>query len=232
MTRSTAIQDRVAEAILDAAAGLLAQGGEPPSMNDVATAAGVARATLYRHFPTREQLLQALTGAVIDSTATRLAQADLDAVPVTEAIARVARVIAADGSRYAALLGRFGSSHYPGDAEHQIGMLLQALLQRGIDDGTFRSDLTLEELAFLLGSLLEATARMTAQHLSRRREGCRARHLGLPARHREPQGCQRTGPGLTDGAVVVRLSRPASREQGLTGCCHSGPGRGAVDGLA
>ena len=43
-------------------------------------------------------------------------------------------------------------------------MLLQALLQRGIDDGTFRSDLTLEELAFLLGSLLEATARMTAEH--------------------------------------------------------------------
>jgi AcrR family transcriptional regulator len=166
VTRSTAIQDRVAEAILDAAAGLLAQGGEPPSMNDVAAAAGVARATLYRHFPTREQLLQALTGAVIDSTATRLAQADLDAVPVTEAIARVARVIAADGSRYAALLGRFGSSHYPGDAEHQIGMLLQALLQRGIDDGTFRSDLTLEELAFLLGSLLEATARMTAEHLA------------------------------------------------------------------
>ena len=166
VTRSTAIQDRVAEAILDAAAGLLAQGGEPPSMNDVAAAAGVARATLYRHFPTRERLLQTLTDAVIASTATRLAQADLDAVPVTEAIARVARVIAADGSRYAALLGRFGSSRYPGDAEHQIGMLLQALLQRGIDDGTFRSDLTLEELAFLLGSLLQATARMTAEHLA------------------------------------------------------------------
>ena len=110
MTRSTAIQDRVAEAILDAAADLLAQGGEPPSMNDVAAAAGVARATLYRHFPTREQLLQALTAAAIDATATRLAEADLDAVPVTEAIARVARVIAADGSKYAALVGRFGSA--------------------------------------------------------------------------------------------------------------------------
>ena len=166
VTRSTAIQDRVAEAILDAAAGLLAQGGEPPSMNDVAAAAGVARATLYRHFPTRERLLQTLTNAVIDSTATRLAQADLDAVPVTEAIARVARMTAADGSRYAALLGRFGPSHHPGDAEHQIGMLLQKLLQRGIDDGTFRSDLTLEELSFLLGSLLQATARMTAEHLA------------------------------------------------------------------
>ena len=31
-------------------------------------------------------------------------------------------------------------------------MLLQALLQRGIDDGTFRGDLTVTELLFLLGS--------------------------------------------------------------------------------
>ena len=57
-------------------------------------------------------------------------------------------------------------SDYAGDAEQQIGTLLQALLQRGIDDGTFRGDLTAGELLFLLGSLLEAAARMTAEHLA------------------------------------------------------------------
>ena len=108
MTRSTAIHDRVAEAILDAAADLLAEGGEPPSMSDVAAAAGISRATLYRYFPTREQLLQALAAAAVDATATRLAEADLDAVPVPEGIARVARVVAAAGSKYAALIGHLG----------------------------------------------------------------------------------------------------------------------------
>src|ERR1700691_4265101 len=163
MARSAAIQDRVAEAILDVAANLLAGGGEPPSMAEIAAAAGVGRATLYRHFPTREQLLQALSIAARDATATRLAEADLDAVPVTEAIARVARVVAAGGSKDAALISRFGVSDYDSDAEQQIGAMIGRLLQRGIDDGTFRGDLTLEELGFLFGQLLQAAARMTAE---------------------------------------------------------------------
>src|ERR1039457_2450472 len=143
-------------------AGLLAGGGEPPSMSDVRAAAGVSRATLYRHFPTREQLLQALTTAARDAIAARLAEADLDTVP--EAIARIARVVAAGGSKYAAVAGQFGASDYAGDAEQQIKTMIQALVQCGIDDGTFRGDLSVGELLFLLGSLLPAAARMTAEH--------------------------------------------------------------------
>jgi AcrR family transcriptional regulator len=164
VTRSTAIQGRVAEGILDAAADLLAQQGEPPSLTDVAAAAGVARATVYRHFPTRERLLQALTTSARDATAARLAEADLDTVPVTEAIARVARVIASGGSKYAAVAARFGTSDYTGDAEQQIGTMIHSLLRRGIDDGTLRTDLTTDELASMLGSLLQGAARMTAEH--------------------------------------------------------------------
>jgi AcrR family transcriptional regulator len=137
---------------------------EPPSMADIAAAAGAGRATLYRHFPTREQLLQALSTTARDATAARLAEADLDAVPVPEAIARVARVGAAGGSKYAALISRFGVSDYGGDAEQQIDTMIRALLQRGLDDGMFRGDLTVTELLFLLGQLLQAAARMTAEH--------------------------------------------------------------------
>jgi len=162
VTRSTAIQDRVAGAILDAAAGLLARGGEPPSMSEVAAAAGVARATLYRYFPTREQLLQALTAAATGAIATRLAEADLDAVPVPEGIARVARVVAAGGSKYAALVSQLGPAD-AGREQEQITTMIDGLLRRGIDDGTFRGDITAGELRFLLGSLLQAAARLAAE---------------------------------------------------------------------
>jgi TetR/AcrR family transcriptional regulator, mexCD-oprJ operon repressor len=163
MARSTAIQDRVAEAILDAAADLLARGGEPPSMADVAAAAGVARATLYRYFPTRERLLTALTASAIEATVTQLAQADLDTVPVPEAIARIARVVAAGGSKYAALISRFGPDD-GSSVDQQVKTTIEALLRRGIDDGTFRGDLTTDELGAVLGGLLQAAARMAADH--------------------------------------------------------------------
>ena len=79
---------------------------------------------------------------------------------------RLARVVAAGGSKYAALISRFGVSDYASDAEQQIDTMIRALLQRGLDDGTFRDDLTATELQFLLGQLLQAAARMTAEHLA------------------------------------------------------------------
>jgi TetR/AcrR family transcriptional regulator, mexCD-oprJ operon repressor len=163
VTRSTAIHDRVAGAILDAAADLLARGGEPPSMGEVAAAAGVGRATLYRYFPTRERLLQDLITAATGEAADRLAEAGLDAVSVTEGIARVARVVAAGGSKYAALVGQFGPANVDREQE-QITTMIDGLLRRGVDDGTLRSDISVGELRFLLGSLLQAAARMAAEH--------------------------------------------------------------------
>lgn len=52
--------------LLDAAARLLAERGTKITMVEIATAAGVAKATLYNHFRTKEELVAALVLAEIE----------------------------------------------------------------------------------------------------------------------------------------------------------------------
>jgi AcrR family transcriptional regulator len=131
-------------------------------MNEVAEASGIARATLYRYFPNREQLLQALVTVTLEETAARLDEADLDRVPVIEGIARMTRVVVAAGSKYAAVIGQ-PELAYCGDAKLRIRTLIEDLMRRGIEDGTLRGDLSVDELAFVFGRLLDGAARLAAE---------------------------------------------------------------------
>jgi AcrR family transcriptional regulator len=83
-----ALQDRVSSVILDAAARVLAAEGEQASMSDVAVAAGVARATVYRYFPTRQALLDRLLEIATADARMRLSAARVDAVRPEEALRR------------------------------------------------------------------------------------------------------------------------------------------------
>src|SRR5947199_656450 len=67
--------DRTAAAILDAAAHALSEHGSSTNMADVAAAAGVSRATLYRYYPDREALLDALSSHALAEAAARPAHA-------------------------------------------------------------------------------------------------------------------------------------------------------------
>ena len=115
--------DRTAGAILDAAAHVLSeQGSSSSSMADVAEAAGVSRATLYRYYPDRESLLHALAAQALADAAARLADAGLDRAPVEEAIERIVRAIVAVGDRYAVIV-REQVKFDPADAERLLGDL-------------------------------------------------------------------------------------------------------------
>ena len=98
-----ALQQRVAAAILDGAAQLFAVQGEQASMNDVAEAAGVARATVYRYFPNREALLDELARAAVSDVDARLASARIDAVAPEEGIARAVRALVDVGDSFVLL---------------------------------------------------------------------------------------------------------------------------------
>ena len=98
-----ALQQRVAAAILDGAAQIFAVQGEQASMNDVAEAAGVARATVYRYFPNREALLDELARAAVSDVDARLASARIDEVSPEEGIARAVRALVDVGNSFVLL---------------------------------------------------------------------------------------------------------------------------------
>src|SRR6266498_2066126 len=97
--------DRTAAAILDAAAHALSEHGSNTNMADVAAAAGVSRATLYRYFPDRDALLDALASHALADAAGRLPEGGRECAPVKEAIERIVRALPSGGHRYAVLVG-------------------------------------------------------------------------------------------------------------------------------
>ncbi|RKT87278.1 DNA-binding transcriptional regulator, AcrR family [Saccharopolyspora antimicrobica] len=143
----------MATGIVDTAAQVLAERRDA-SMAEIATAAGVGRATLYRYFPNREALLRVLAGAGIDELGRRIVEAGLDALPVREGIARLSRAIVTTGRKYIALVELPPGLVDARAVETQIVEPIRALLARGVADGTLRDDFDPETLrATFLGIL-------------------------------------------------------------------------------
>src|SRR6266536_5563555 len=151
--------------ILLAAARVLAA-REAASMADIAAAAEITRGTLYRHFPARESLIKALEAAASEEAARRLADANLDQVPVEEGLARATRALVTVGEDFIVLL----RERRP--PEPRFTAPLEALLERGREGGQIRTDVPLttlvESLLVLVGACVRTgkTAGMGVEDMS------------------------------------------------------------------
>ena len=153
-----ALQQRVIDAILEAAAGVIAAIGESASMSDVAEAAGVARATLYRYFPNRQALLDDLAALAVDDAEVRLAAARLEEVPTHEAITRVVRALVEVGDAFV-VLARERVEPDAEQFERGVGTPLRQLVERGQAGGDLREDLPTTWLTDALVSLVVSVLR-------------------------------------------------------------------------
>jgi TetR/AcrR family transcriptional repressor of mexCD-oprJ operon len=148
-----ALQQRVAAAILGGAARIFAVQGEQASMNDVADAAGVARATVYRYFPNRETLLAELAHTAVSDVDGRLASARIDEVEPDEGIARAVRALVDVGDSFV-LLARERLRSDPERFEHGLTQPLRRLFERGQASGDIRKDITSARLTESLIGLI------------------------------------------------------------------------------
>ena len=152
--------DRTAAAILDAAAHVFSEHGTAANLADVAAAAGVSRATLYRYYPNREALLKALGAHALTELASRLNDAGLERATVKEAIERLARANVAVGERYAVLVNEQCTPDRA-DADRLVGAPMQAVFERGIASGQLRQDLPADVLLELFAGTIMAAIKLT-----------------------------------------------------------------------
>jgi AcrR family transcriptional regulator len=163
MTKGEALRDRTAAAIIDSAATILAEHGNAASMDDIATSAGISRATLYRYFRNRDELLTAMGATSVQELAARIEEANLEAVPFDEAIARLARALIATGNKYTALGGDTAqhSAAHP-DLDARVTEPIRALFRRASADGSIRDDLSTEVLMDLFSGLIKGALDATS----------------------------------------------------------------------
>jgi TetR/AcrR family transcriptional repressor of mexCD-oprJ operon len=146
--------------IVAVAARLL--GDDPGAgMADVAAAAGVSRATVYRHFPTREALLEAIQAQAFETSEQALAACRLDEGSAVEALRRLVAAWLEIAERYS--LVHLGNSAAPTpERKRVLGAPLVALMARGQASGEFSRAITPEWAARTFAALLLAGARAVA----------------------------------------------------------------------
>ena len=135
--------DRSVAAIL--AAALEALAGDPDaSMAEIARRAGVVRATIYVHFPTRESLLDAVMEKAVAEVAQAASEAEPQLGAPNEALVRVLRATWRMLDRFQSLL-TINTNRLSAQELHRRHLPVlehfAPLIERGQAAGVFRSDL-------------------------------------------------------------------------------------------
>lgn len=166
--------------------------GDPDaSVAEIAQAAGVGRVTLYGHFASRAELVEAALIDVLDRGNEALSALDLDAAP-PEALARLvdsswslleeSRSLLAAAQRELPQ-GRVRELHDVVEAR------VRALVVRGQDEGAFRDDLPVDWLLATMHALMHGAAdEIAAGRLEPNRAGPLLQATLLAAYAPQPRG--------------------------------------------
>ena len=144
-----------ARAILDSVARTFAERGSAVSMTEIAARSGVGRATLYRHFPTREVLLAELQRVAVEDVGERLRSADLETLAVPAALEAAVRVVLSVGHAYAVVV-REQVPVPRSVADELVRDPIRGVLARGQAEGLLRGECSPTWLEDMFVGLIQA----------------------------------------------------------------------------
>jgi AcrR family transcriptional regulator len=158
--RRRADAERNIAAILDAGVACLSRDADA-SVAEIARAAGVGRVTLYGHFPSREELVEAVLAHTLAKANAVLDSVAIDSGPASDAMSRLIRsswrVLDQHRGGLAAAQRHLGAVRI---REHhdQAMARVERLVARGQDEGEFRTDLPRSWLVATFYSLMHGAA--------------------------------------------------------------------------
>ncbi len=146
--RADAVRNR--ERVLEAAKSVFSAGGPDASLEAVARTAGVGIGTLYRHFPTREALFEAVYRREVQQLADLAEQLKQEAKPI-DALrhwmrSNVKFVATKKGMSAALALAAYKNSELFSYSFERLTRAVGALLDRAIAAGEIRDDISPEDL--------------------------------------------------------------------------------------
>ena len=172
------------ERILAAAKDALAEDGLDASVLDIAQRAGLGIGTLYRHFPTKTALVDAIFAEHVDElvAAGRIALNDPDAWHGLCAFFERAVSLQAQNRGFAEICAIYRRDEsLAANARARIAPLLRQLLRRAQKQGALRPDVAYEDISLLLwscGRIVDSTRRVAPdfwrRHLRLTLDGLRA----------------------------------------------------------
>lgn len=160
------------EAIIKAARHIFGRKGAEAQMDDVARRAGVGMGTVYRHFPTKDALIEALIADRFTQI-TKVAREGLEDPDPWAALRRSLWFGAELGARDRAITGMFSDrTEVITRARGELNEVTAELLRRAQAAGDARSDLEPEDIAVVMCGVMNAMHRTGGPDSWKR-------HLGL-----------------------------------------------------
>jgi AcrR family transcriptional regulator len=158
--RLRADASRNREKLVEIAATAFAERGGNASLEEIARQAGVGIGTLYRHFPTREHLVEVLYRREVEAlcaAAEELALREAPDVALAEWMQRFVDYIAAKRGMANSLRILFdANSEVFANTSGMVALALQRLVDAAIADGSIRSDIDISDISQALSGIYSA----------------------------------------------------------------------------
>jgi AcrR family transcriptional regulator len=198
-THLRADAQRNLELILEAARAVFAEEGLDASVADVAERAGVGTATIFRRFPTKDDLVEAVLAQELAAVAARaraLAESDDPGAGIEQFMREAVEAFILDRCLCEASGGDLFDRPRLQELVAETTASVQLLLQRAQDAGAIRADVVAEDIGFLINAVSQAGLR-----LERTSPGTWRRYLDI-----QLDGLQ------ADGARPLRQKPPTLEE--------------------